>query len=118
MRGLVPILTLAAALAATGALSQNVPYGDFPGVQPPVPAPPPPAVAPGPAAPRPQPAPSPRAGAPSSILVPRLGERPVEVPGHRPGDSFSDRINRCIHYGTAAGVPPGEIGSFSAQCAQ
>ncbi len=54
---------------------------------------------------------------PQPLQVPRSGAPPVVIPGHGPKDSFSDRVTRCIHYGTAAGVPPGEIGAFSRRCA-
>jgi hypothetical protein len=90
--------------------------GQFPGVAPPVPspqlggAPPPPALVPGPALPR-------SFSAPSRLVTTRRG-RSVVVPAGPPGrNSFSDRVERCVHAGTAAGVRSNDIGSFTAQCA-
>ncbi len=89
-------------------------FNQFPQVPPPVPSPggpPPPVIAPGPAAP-PQPL------APSSTIVTVPGAPLVVIPAAPPGrNSFSDRVERCVHYGTAAGVRPNEIGQFTAQCA-
>jgi hypothetical protein len=86
--------------------------GQFPGVAPPVPSPAPPAIAPGPAAPQ---AMQQRAPTRSPNLVPRRRGPPVEVP-RGAGDSFPDRATNCVHYGTAAGVQPGEIGRFTRDC--
>ena len=44
--------------------------------------------------------------------MPRLD--PQSIPR---GESFSDRVARCVHYGTANGVGAGDIGTFTAQCA-
>lgn len=94
-----------------GAVAQT----NFPGVAPPVPAPgnapPPPAIAPGPAAPTFQ------SQSGRTVLVP--GEPPVHIPAGRRGrNSYSDRVEECVHYGTAAGIPNDRIGSFTAQCAR
>ena len=35
----------------------------------------------------------------------------------KPNDSFGDRVSRCVQFGTAAGVAPNSMGSFTAQCA-
>ena len=105
------IVAAVTALSPPAATAQT----SFPGVAPPVPSPantpPPPAIAPGPAAPQPQ-GPSAR-----TVLVP--GQPPVHIPaGPRGRNSFSDRVERCVHYGTAAGVPNDQIGAFTAQCAR
>jgi len=107
---------LAAALTFMAATAANAQVGQFPQVPPPVPgpgiagAPPPLLVAP----------PPPRLpdsyGPPTTVLVP--GYRPVHVPGApRNRNSYSDRIERCIHAGTSAGIRPNRMGSFSVQCA-
>jgi hypothetical protein len=90
--------------------------GQFPGVLPSVPspqlggAPPPPAMVPGPALP-------PSFSAPSRIVTTRRG-RTVQIPEGQPNrNSFSDRVERCVHAGTAAGIGPNRIGGFTAQCA-
>jgi hypothetical protein len=90
--------------------------GQFPGVIPPVPspqlggAPPPPAVMPGPVLP-------PGFSAPSRVMTTRRG-RTVLVPAGPPDrNSFSDRVERCVHAGAAAGIGPNHIGGFTAQCA-
>ncbi|EJW09251.1 hypothetical protein A33M_1935 [Rhodovulum sp. PH10] len=50
------------------------------------------------------------------VTVPGLP--PVVVPdGPRNRNSYSDRVERCMHYGTAGGVPTSEIGRFTAVCA-
>ncbi len=87
-------------------------YNQFPQVAPPVPAPSPSAVAPGPAAPQSMPAPQSR----SPSLIPRAGAPPVEVPRGNANESAGDRATRCLHYGTAAGVSPGDIGAFTRSC--
>lgn len=113
MRTRVLILAVAATIAAVAAAPAQ--YNQFPGVQPPVPSPnspPPPAIAPGPAAPSAMP----RADQSRTRLVPRRDRPPVEVPLGK-NDSFGDRATRCMHYGGAAGVPAGEIGSFTRECA-
>jgi hypothetical protein len=43
----------------------------------------------------------------------------VLVPGGLPGrNGYSDRVERCIMGGTAAGLGPNAIGPFTAQCAR
>jgi hypothetical protein len=108
---LAGVVAVAALVVATGALAQNA---QFPGVAPPVPAPgaAPPAIAPGPAAPSEMARPSPSR---RSSLVQRRRGPPVEVP-RGAGESFGDRATNCVHYGTAAGVRPGEIGQFTRDC--
>jgi hypothetical protein len=108
--------------------------GQFPGVPGPTPAPGAPMVAPLPPS-APLPIPPPNVGAPSNLmrgtgvppanvgapsnLVQVPGFPPVHVPsGRRNRNSFSDRVERCIHAGTAAGIGPNDIGAFSRQCAQ
>ena len=111
------VVLVALQLAAAGA---QQPYGNFPQVAPPIPAPAQPNVprslGGAPAVPQ-----APTVAGPSQAVPPNLVQRPagppVEIPGHRPGDSFSNRATRCMHYGSAAGVPPGEIGQFTRQCA-
>jgi hypothetical protein len=44
--------------------------------------------------------------------------RTVQIPAGQPNrNSFSDRVERCAHAGAAAGIGPGRMGSFTAQCA-
>jgi hypothetical protein len=105
--------------ACAGAAMAQV--GQFPGVAPPVPspqaappqlggAPPLPALVPGPVLPQ-------SFSAPSQVVTTRRG-RTVLVPAGPPDrNSFSDRVERCVHAGTAAGVRSNHIGSFTAQCA-
>ncbi len=114
-RNLVAAVVLIAAAAAP--LPVAAQYNQFPQVPPPVPspspAPSPPAIAPGLAVPQSMSPPSqPR----SPQLVPRASGPPVEVPRVGRNNSFGDRATRCMHYGTAAGVPPGEIGAFTRDC--
>lgn len=112
--------------AVGGAEAQTV-FNSFPNVPPPVPSPggsvpnanasPLPQIAPG--------APmvgsgasAPRARRPSSRIVQVPGYPTVVIPhSRRDSNSFSSRIERCIHYGSAAGIQPNDLGSFSAQCA-
>jgi hypothetical protein len=100
--------------ACAGASMAQV--GQFPGVAPSVPspqlggAPPPPALVPAPVVPR-------SFSAPSRLVTTRRG-RSVLVPAGPPErNSFSDRVESCVHAGTAAGVRSNHIGSFTAQCA-
>jgi hypothetical protein len=90
--------------------------GQFPGVAPSVPspqlggAPPPPAVMPGPVLP-------PSFSAPSRVMTTPRG-RTVQVPGGPPDrNNFSDRVERCVQAGTAAGIGANHIGAFTRQCA-
>ncbi len=130
-------MALLACALSTGASAQGV-GRTFPGVAPAVPspggAPSAPAIAPGPAAPiAPGPAapvaPGPvapgvaapdhdnNAGRPRIVKVPGLPT--VVIPRGPAGrNSYSDRVARCVHYGTAAGVPTGEIGRFTSHCAR
>lgn len=128
----IMIVALLVGSMHTGAEAQGV-GGTFPGVAPSVPAPgsgpPPPAIAPGPAGPvapglaapvAPGPA-APRnrdpGGQPRVVTVPGLP--PVIVPRGPAGrNGYSDRVERCIHYGTAAGVPINEMNRFTAYCAR
>lgn len=125
------LATLIAGALAHGAAAQTV-GSAFPGVAPSVPSPSggpgPPLIAPGPASPV-----APGLAAPvvsgrvaASRKAYRGRPRIVEVPGTRPvivpggpanRQSYSDRVERCVHYGTAGGVSPGQIGRFTAQCA-
>jgi len=95
--------------------------GQFPGVAPPVPspqaappqlggAPAPPAIMPGPVLP-------PGFSAPSRVMTTRRGRTVLVLVGPPDRNSFSDRVERCVHAGTAAGIRPNHIGSFTAQCA-
>jgi hypothetical protein len=105
--------------ACAGAAMAQV--GQFPGVAPSVPspqaaapqlggAPQLPALVPGPVMPQ-------SFSAPSRLVTTRRG-RSVVVPAGPPElNSFSDRVERCVHAGTAAGVRSNHIGSFTAQCA-
>ena len=105
--------------ACAGAAMAQV--GQFPGVAPPVPspqaaapqlggAPQLPALVPGPVLPG-------SFSAPSQVVTTRRG-RTVLVPAGPPErNSFSDRVERCVQAGTAAGVRSNHIGSFTAQCA-
>lgn len=104
----VAVMLMATAVPAAAQSNQ------FPGVAPPVQSPPSPTIAPGPAAP---PGISPSAQFRPPQLVPRSGGLPVEVPRGGANESFGDRATRCMHYGTAAGVSPGEIGAFTRDCA-
>jgi hypothetical protein len=73
-----------------------------------------PQIAPGPAVP----SSPPRIRRHSSTVVQVPGQPLVVMPrGARDRNGFSNRIERCIHYGSAAGVQPNDMGSFSAQCA-
>ena len=112
MRRLSAIILMLWTCAGT-AMAQ---VGQFPGVLPSVPspqlggAPPPPAMMPGPALPQ-------NFSAPSRMVTTRRG-RTVQIPAGQPNrNSFSDRVESCAHAGAAAGIGPGRMGSFTAQCA-
>jgi hypothetical protein len=107
MNKLAMVAVLVMAIGSVALAQQN----QFPGVAPPVPSPAPPAIAPGPAAPQAMQQRSPRA----PDLVQRRRGPPVAVP-RGDNDTFPDRATNCVHYGTAAGVPPGEIGQFTRNC--
>ena len=111
MRRLFTILLMLCACAGP-AMAQ---VGQFPGVAPPVPspllggAPPPPAIMPGPVLPG-------NFSGPSRIVTTPRG-RAVQVPGGPPDrNSFSDRVERCVQAGAAAGISPGRMGAFTGQC--
>lgn len=89
-------------------------YAPVPGVAPPVPSPGGSGVVPYHVTPAPSTAPT---GSARNVYT-RRG-RVVHVPGPpgRGQDSFSDRVTRCVHAGAAAGIRPGELGSFTSQCA-
>lgn len=107
------VIALLAVLTTGASYPAVAQFNQFPQVAPPVPAPSPPSVAPGPAAPQSMPAPS-QLRPPGPI--PRAGGPPVEVPRGGVNDSAGDRASRCMHYGTAAGVSPGDIGAFTRSC--
>ena len=69
-------------------------------------APAPPAMMPGPTI-------SPGDGAPRQFVFPN--RRPIEVP-RGPGN-FSDKVQRCLHAGAAAGLGPNENAAFARRCA-
>jgi hypothetical protein len=69
-------------------------------------APAPPAMMPGPTV-------SPGYAPPRQFVFP--DRPPVEVPGGRP--DFSDKVQRCIHAGAAAGLGPNENAAFTRRCA-
>lgn len=109
------VLALILAAGAPAAMAQTV---QFPGVISPAPAPP--GVSPLP----PPVIYSPKLNGPIStpnvmIPVPPVHSRgPVIVPALPSGrNSFSDRVENCMHAGGAAGIRPNDLGSFTAQCA-
>ncbi len=116
------VVTIALMLVtgATTALAQN---GNFPGVAPAVPSPftPPPQLGGAPAPPQVMPGPvvSPHlhSGASSSRVYTTRRGRIITVPSGQPGESYSDRVSRCIEAGTAAGLGPNQVNSFSRRCA-
>jgi hypothetical protein len=95
------------------ALAQN---GQFPGVAPSVPSPygPPPQLGGAPAPPVALPVPTVSPNLPSTQVT-RPNRPPVEVPGGP--SNFSNKVERCIEAGTAAGVGPNHIGTFTSRCA-
>ncbi|MGE3987406.1 hypothetical protein [Pseudorhodoplanes sp.] len=44
------------------------------------------------------------------------GGAPAIAPGRPAGQTFQDRASKCIASGTAQGVGPGQIGSFTQSC--
>jgi hypothetical protein len=107
---MVRALTAGIALMLLLAMAQAQTPETFPGVPAPVPAPAPP---PPPPAARPSLTPIPLPPPDAQIrAMPRLD--PQSIPR---GESFSDRVSRCVHYGTANGVGAGDIGRFTAECA-
>jgi hypothetical protein len=93
------LMALLALAGASPAAAQSFNTGPrsvplAPGSAPPLTAPAPPATAPGPMQP------------------------PLGAPGAPPSlDTWGDRAARCVHYGTAMGVPPGQIGAYTSECA-
>ena len=102
------------------ALAQN---GNFPGVAPATPSPftPPPQLggAPAPMQVMPGPVVSPHLPSSSSsrVYTTRRGRNVVVPPGLPGEDSYSDRVSRCVQAGTAAGLGPNQVNSFSRHCA-
>lgn len=41
---------------------------------------------------------------------------PAFTPPRPAGQSFQDRATSCLHAGSAAGVPPGQIGAYTRSC--
>jgi hypothetical protein len=60
-------------------------------------------------------------GTPGPIPPPPASPQSVAPPtpnAPRKIESFGDRAARCVHHGTAFGVPPGRIGQYTRECAQ
>jgi hypothetical protein len=108
------IVAIALLLSTGAALAQS---GQFPGVAPSVPSPytPPPQLGGAPAPPVMLPGPTVSPNLPSRQVT-RPSRAPVEVPGGP--SNFSNKVERCIDAGTAAGVGPGHIGEFTRRCVQ
>ena len=108
------LIALAFLLATSAAVAQT---GQFPGVAPPTPSPftAPPQLGGAPAPPVMLPGPTVSPHLPST-LVTRPNRPPVEVPGGP--SNFSNKVERCIEAGTAAGVGPNHIGEFTRRCVQ
>jgi hypothetical protein len=53
-----------------------------------------------------------------SVVVPGIQSHtgPAMTPPRPPGQSQQDRTINCVHSGTAGGVGPGQIGSFTQNC--
>jgi hypothetical protein len=53
-----------------------------------------------------------------SVVVPGIQSNtgPAMTPPRPPGQSQQDRTINCVHSGTAGGVGPGQIGSFTQNC--
>ena len=109
----VAMVALMLSPCAGAALAQN---GQFPGVAPSVPSPygPPPLLGGAPAPPAALPVPTVSPNLPST-LVTRPNGPPVAVPAGP--SNFSNKVERCIEAGTAAGVGPNHIGTFTSRCA-
>lgn len=90
----------------------------FPGVAPSVPSPftPPPQLGGAPAPPAVVSSPVLPRNVSGPTIVTRPHRTPVLVPGGP--SNFSNRVERCIEAGTAAGVGPGHIGAFTGRCVQ
>jgi hypothetical protein len=50
------------------------------------------------------------------VHVPR-SRRNVRIPAGTPFNTFQDRVAACTHYGTAAGLKSGRLGTFTRSCA-
>ena len=109
------VVLLVACLAAGPVLAQT---GQFPGVVPPTPSPftPSPQLGGAPAPPQVLSAPTVSPGLSSRLVTTPRG-RTVTVPSGPGHESFSDRVEHCVHAGTAAGVRANNIGAFTRQCA-
>jgi hypothetical protein len=63
---------------------------------------------------------TPPMGTPSSpgMIVPgvRATTGPAMTPPRPAGQSFQDRAVNCVHAGSGAGVPPGQIGTYTRSC--
>jgi hypothetical protein len=68
-----------------------------------------------PAPPQAMPGPTVAPGYAPPSLVPVPNRPPIAVPGG-PSD-FSDKVQRCLHAGGAAGLEPNENSEFSRRCA-
>ncbi len=53
-----------------------------------------------------------------SVVVPGIQSNtgPAMTPPRPPGQNFQDRAINCVHSGSAGGVGPGQIGSFTQNC--
>jgi hypothetical protein len=53
-----------------------------------------------------------------SVVVPGIQSNtgPAMTPPRPPGQSQQDRTINCVQSGTASGVGPGQIGSFTGNC--
>jgi hypothetical protein len=54
---------------------------------------------------------------PSTVVRTRRGRTVVVPSGQANRNSFSDRVQRCIEGGTAAGIRPNGVGAFTRSCA-
>lgn len=65
---------------------------------------------------RPLPPPSPPPPLmPTPSLPPAAGTPPL-LGAPAPRESFGDKVQRCIHYGSSHGIGPGEIGPYTRDC--
>ena len=59
-------------------------------------------------------------GTPASpgMIVPGVGAAtgPAMTPPRPAGQNFQDRAINCVHAGSGAGVPPGQIGAYTRSC--
>jgi hypothetical protein len=57
-------------------------------------------------------------GQPAPIPVPPPPPSNPQPPGAQPKlDTFGDRAARCLHYGSTAGLPPGQREAYVRSCA-